>query len=198
MHKLYVLLAVLALAALLPTPSAAELPFTIYGQVGYGKIMEDNAPDGGIGFGGGIIYPFANSPFAVGAELGYDMLGKESFEGIMGVGSGEWTFSTIPVTAQAYYIIPTSGSVGGYLDAGAGFYNFRVKTKAEADLGEFGDYSIDETNSETDLGVNLGGGLKFGGADSNMKFGADAKFHIIMTEGESTNMVTVFGRIFFE
>ena len=199
MHKIYVLLGVLVLAAFLPTPSHAELPFTIYGQAGFGKIMEDGAPDGGIGFGAGIIYPFANSPFAIGAELGYDMLGKEEYtDNIEGFDvSVSAKASVIPVTAQAYYMIPTTGSVGGYLDVGAGFYNVRAKVEASASIGEF-DYSLDDTESETDLGINLGGGLKFGAPEKSMKFGVDAKFHIIMTEVESTNMITAFGRIYFE
>ena len=199
MRKIYVLLGVLALAAFLPTPSHAELPFTIYGQAGFGKIMEDGAPDGGIGFGAGIIYPFANSPFAIGAELGYDMLGK--FDESISVGqasaSAEVTSSVIPVTAQAYYMIPTSGSVGGYLDAGAGFYNVRAKWEYKAEYAGF-EIGDSETDSSTEMGINLGGGLKFGAPEKSMKFGVDAKFHIIMTEGESTNMVTAFGRIYFE
>jgi len=193
MAKIYVLLAVLGLAAILPMSAAAELPFTIYGGAGFGKWMEDNAPDGGVGFGAGIIYPFQNSPFAIGADLGYQMLG--SYDGVYGLVDevAEIKLSVIPVTAQGYYMIPVSGSVAPYLGAGVGFYNMRTKVEYKVDLPLLQEF--DDTYSSTDMGINLGGGLKFGGADSKMKFGADARFHIIMTEDESTNLVTVFGRI---
>ncbi len=199
MTKLYVLLAFLMLAAYLPTPAAAELPFTIYGGAGFGKAMNDGAPGGGLGLGGGIVYQFENSPFAIGGDLGYIMLGKEDWGGTFGgaEASAEITWSAIPFTAQGYYMIPVSGSVAPYLEAGAGFYNTRAKWKYSASY-EGISIGQDETDSSTDMGINLGGGLKFGNPDAKMRFGADARYHIIMTEGESTGMVTVFGRVYFE
>lgn len=199
MTKIYVLLAVLALAAVVPTQAAAELPFTIYGGAGFGKWMEDGAPDGGIGIGAGIIYPFENSPFAIGGELGYQMLGSYdySYSGAVADASAEVKFSAIPVTAQGYYMIPVQGSVAPYVDLGLGFYSMRWKYDFEAGVEGLGSIGLDDTQSETDLGINLGGGLMFGEPDAKLRFGADLKYHIVMTENESTSIITAFGRVYF-
>jgi hypothetical protein len=51
--------------------------------------------------------------------------------------------------------------------------------------------------SETDFGVNAGLGFLFGQPQSQLRFGADGRFHIVMTEDESWNIIAVMGRIFF-
>jgi opacity protein-like surface antigen len=104
----------------------------------------------------------------------------------------------IPFTGQAYYMIPTSGNLGGYIDAGLGFYMSRAKVEVSGSVPGYGSYSESDTESDTNLGINLGGGIKFGAPEKKMKFGADLKYHIVMTEGESTSLVSVFGRIYFE
>ncbi len=190
------------LMAFVVSTASAKLPFTVFGEVGFGKLMEDGAPGGSVGFGAGLIYKVPSTPvLGIGADLGYVMLGKDSESAEFGGGVGgsiEAKWSVIPVTAQVYYLFPSKSSMGGYLDGGAGFYNTRVKVSGTADLGGFGSYSVDDTSSDTNFGVNFGGGLKFGQADKKMAFGVDGKFHVIMTEGNSTNMLTVFGRLFFD
>jgi hypothetical protein len=170
-------LTALALVASI-VPTAAAAPITWFSELGYGKITNNGAPDGSIGFGVGLMYQFPTSNWGLGAEACYQNLGSVE------AGTEEASFSTIPVTVQLNHMFPSAGTTSLYLGAGTGFYSTSV---------EVGD--VDASN--TDLGLNFGGGLKFGSATSTLKFGVDGKYHIIMTEGESTNMISLFGRIFF-
>lgn len=189
MKLLRITAAVLAVLILTAGGAAAqEKPLYFYGGLGYAKALNDGAPGGSIGFHGGLIYRMQNSPLAIGGEVGYLMLGKEE------EGDFEATWSTIPITGQVYYVIPTEGTMMPFLTGGLGFYN----TKVEADYtGPLGDLFPSVETSNTDLGINLGAGFKMGSPDSAVQFGADGRFHIIMTEDESTNVVTLMGRVYF-
>lgn len=184
MRRLFAALVTTVLAAALATPALAAGPLHVYSGLGFGKVLEDGAPGGGLGINVGLIYQLATSPIGIGAEASYVMLGKEDVLG------GEVKTSTIPVTAQLYYMFPSSSGTSAYIDAGGGFYS--TEAKFEANVG-----GQEADASETDAGINFGGGVKFGSATSTIKFGVDGKYHIIMTEDESTNMITLFARVFF-
>lgn len=199
MRGMFSVFVALACVALLPGQAvSAASPFTIYGGLGYGKIMEDNAPDGSVGFSGGVIYQPQNLPVAFGGEIGYLMLGKNEIsyyeKGVEASAALKW--STIPITGQLYYMVPTSGSVVPFVDVGGGFYNLRAKAEASADT-EYGDFSVSGSDSETKFGINFGGGLQFGNPESRFSFGADARYHVIMTDVENTNLLTLFGRVYY-
>lgn len=184
------ILAVLAVAAMLVIsvqPAQAE-GLSFYGGAGFSKVLNDGAPDGSIGITGGVMFPLSSvENLSIGGELGYLMLGKvEESSGFFG--DLEVTWSMIPITGQVWYEVPTAGSVTPLLTGGAGFYMTRVKV-------EF--MGMSESDSETDFGINFGGGLKFGDPDASMKFGADARFHLVMTEEESTKLLTLMARVFF-
>lgn len=170
-------LTALALVAFL-VPTAAASPVAWYSGIGYGKVMNDGAPDGSIGFGVGLVYQFNNSNWGLNCEAAYQNLGSTD------TGAGEMTMSSIPITVNLNHTFPSTGTTSFYLGAGTGFYNTSVE------VGDFDD-------SNTDLGINFGGGLKFGSATSNLKFGVDTKYHVIMTEDESTKLLSLFGRIYF-
>ncbi|MBM3286400.1 MAG: porin family protein [Candidatus Eisenbacteria bacterium] len=194
------LLGVLALGA-----SAQDKPLTFHVGAGYAKLLEDDAPGGSIGLTGGVIYNLEKPEgFAIGGEAGYLMLGKEEEEYNddefdVSVKS-EAKLSVIPITAQGYYMVPMDGSLAPFLTLGLGFYNVRASVKVEVDSGNpvIDDMlSIDDSDSETKLGMNFGGGLKFGAADARVRFGADARYHIVMTDVENTDVLTLMGRVYF-
>lgn len=171
-------LSALALVAFLaPAAAAAQHP-VVFSQIGWGKIMESDSPGGSIGFGVGLAYQFPMSNWGIGAEGSYMSLGSQDTP------AGEASYNTMPITGQLYHWFPTTGTTHAYLDAGMGFYNTGVEVGSTDD-------------SSTDFGFNFGGGLKFGSPTSSLKFGLDSKLHFISTEGESTNMLSIFGRIFF-
>lgn len=197
--KLASVVAVLALLALLPSESTADqLPFLLHGSLGYGKMFEDSAPDGGIGFGVGIIYPLQDLPIAVGADLGYQMFGKEerSFSVPGATAKAEAKMSSIPITGRAYYMFPSGDNLNLYGVAGLGFYNMRWSADATASAEGFS-FAISESGSETEFGLNGGLGARFGDPDAQLTFGFELKYHMVMTEGKNTNVITAHGRVFF-
>ncbi|RPH56489.1 MAG: porin family protein [Acidobacteria bacterium] len=179
----------IGLVLLVGSVQAQEKPLTLYGGLGYAKSMNDDAPGGSIGIQGGMIYRLQDKPFALGGEFGYLMLGSDDVDGGLFFPDSEVTLSTIPLTGQAYFLIPSEG-MAPYLTGGLGFY----VTKYDIDFEESDTFDTDDSN--TDLGINLGGGLMFGDPSQSVRFGADARLHIIMTEDESTNVIALMARIF--
>jgi opacity protein-like surface antigen len=176
----------------------AAKPLSFYAGAGFNKCINDNAPSGSIGLMGGLIYQL-KAPFAVGGEVGYMLLGKEtnSVSGLFGANyESKATWSTIPVTAQGYYLFPASGSALPYVTAGLGFYATKIKVEYS---GNYEGYSVGQSvsNTNTDIGLNLGGGAKFGGSDAGVKFGIDGRFHIIMTDVESTKVIAAAAKAYF-
>ncbi len=191
------ILAVLAVAAMLVIsvqPAQAQ-DLSFYGGLGFAKVLNDGGPDGSLGITAGVMYPLSGAEgLSIGGETGYLMLGKiEETVCFFGDCYGfESTWSMIPITGQVWYEVPTAGSVTPMLTGGLGLYMLRWNVEVDA-----GDLSDSDSDSETDLGINFGGGLKFGDPDAGIKFGADARFHLIMTEEESTKLLTVMARVFF-
>jgi hypothetical protein len=190
---------VLALVCVPVTASAQEKPYLIHAGLGYCKVLNDGAPDGSIGLQAGMIYRIPSSPkVGIGAEIGYLMLGSVSVSESDYYGNYrnvDVKWSAIPVNAEIFYFPQLKGPTP-ILMAGLGLYPIKVKADASASIGGYsGAASASTTN--TDLGINLGGGFLFGESRSTMRFGFDARFHIIMTDVESTNMITAMGRIYF-
>lgn len=174
--KVAFLFAVFALCfTVVSTAAAQDRPLMLTVHAGFAKLLEDNAPSGSFGVGGGIAYVLQSMPnVAIGAEASYLILGSD--EGL------DW--SAIPVTAQIMYFFRSSGpTTVPFMDAGVGLYNLRVKY-------------ADDTESENKAGINFGGGLKLS-TGGRMAFGAEARYHVVFTENESTNMLTVMGKLFF-
>jgi len=156
------------------TAAAQDRPLMLTVHAGFAKLMEDNAPSGSFGVGGGIAYMLQSMPnVAIGAEASYLNLGSDA--GL------DW--SVIPVTAQIMFFFQSSGpTTVPFMDAGVGLYNLRVKYEGN-------------TESDNKAGINFGGGLKLGGG--RMAFGAEARYHVVFTEHDSTNMLTIMGKLFF-
>ena len=121
------------------------------------------------------------------------MLGskEESYSDFGATGTMDLSMSTIPITGQAYYFFPSGDNLSFYGDVGAGFYSMRSSVDV---TGVAGGSSSD---SEMEFGINGGAGARFGDPDAQITFGVDVKYHVVMTEGESTDIITAYGRIFF-
>lgn len=197
MQRLSVVLVVLLVLALLPVGAQAQdKPYLVHGGLGFVKALNDEAPSGSIGLHGGVIYRLQNAPqVGLGGELGYFLLGTESvnfYDGLTVV-EADAKWSAVPITGQFYYFLQPGVSTP-YLTGGLGLYMFKV----DYDISIPGYGSLFSGDiSETDFGVNAGVGMLFGTPRQPIRFGLDGRFHIVMTEEESTNIVAVMGRIFF-
>ena len=175
--------------------SAQDKPYMLTAGAGFAKFLEDGAPSGSFGFLAGMHYKIPSQPgLAIGAEGGYLMLGGEDetfvFESIPVEASLD--LSVIPITGQVtYFIGAQEAKAMPFVTGGAGFYQLRVKAEASA-MG----VSASETETSSEVGMNLGGGVKMN-TDSSVSFGADVRYHLVFTEDESTNLLTVMGRVFF-
>jgi hypothetical protein len=203
MRKLAFSAIVVLTAALAASPALGQMSGMVFGGLGYGKLVEQDEPEGSVGFSGGFIVPLGTSSAAIGLEGHYIILGENERTWRFNndtIGRAEVKRSSIPITAQLYYFIPRGGGAGAYLDAGAGVYYTRTNAKGTLIDDDGNDAAIvrEQADTETDAGVNVGGGLRFGGAeDGSIGLGIDAKYHIIFQDERETDMVSLFGRIFF-
>lgn len=120
---------------------------------------------------GGImdIMP-ANWPVAIRANLDYQRWGVDSE-----LADGE-NFSSISVTGDAMFAIPTTGGIKPYILGGLGFYRTQCSADGEA------------CDASNDLGFNFGGGLNFnlGTLDTHV----EARYHSV---DEADFIPIVFG-----
>jgi opacity protein-like surface antigen len=191
----------LVMMALLALPAmAGEMKPQFFVGAGFGKWLEDGAPGGSVGFQGGVLFK-VHPQFAVGGELGYQMLGKNSVQESYGgyYAEVESKYSVIPVTAQGYWLIPVEGTMQPMISVGLGVYNFRWKADVKTNVPGVGSLleGIGGDDSETKAGFNFGAGVRFGEPTAKIKYGVDGKFHIISTEGESTNVIQIMARAYF-
>jgi hypothetical protein len=193
----------LAIAALALVPAVAsaqaQKPYMIHGGLGYTAALNDGAPSGSLGLQGGVIYRLEGTPeVGIGGEFGYFMLGTNSATvadlfGNYYTEKAKW--STLSLIGEFYYFVSPKISTP-YLVGGIGVYPVKLTYSQEAAIGvDYASASVDL--SETDFGVNAGLGFLFGQPQSQLRFGADGRFHIVMTEDESWNIIAVMGRIFF-
>ena len=200
MRLMSVTLVVLIALVLVPARASAEpKPYMIHGGVGFVKALNDNAPDGSIGLHGGLIYRLQNSPqVGIGAEFGYYMLGSESYSESDFYGNYvevEADWATYPILGEIYFFVTPRTSTP-YLVGGLGLYPLKVSVDAAASYNGYGG-SASGSETETNMGINGGLGFLFGRPGAQLRFGADGRFHIIMTEGDSTQLIALMGRIFF-
>lgn len=190
-----ILVVVLALA-ILPAGAIAQSqkPYMIHGGLGYCAALNEGAPDGSVGLHGGIIYRLEGTPeVGIGGEFGYYMLGSTSYTETDGFNffevEAKWT--TYPILGELYYFVSPKISTP-YLVGGVGVYNLKINVEAATNVA-----TASLSGSDTNFGVNGGLGFLFGSPRSQLRFGADGRFHVIMTEGESTQVIAIMGRIFF-
>jgi opacity protein-like surface antigen len=128
--------------------------------------------------------------FSVGGDVVWHRsTGKDDFEKDLSAASGTPTdvsFDIWPITVHGKYALPV-GAVGyrPYLKAGLGLYHLGSKIDPE-----FPPYYSDA--SENKFGLNLGGGATLW-RTGPLAVDVEAAFHIVSTEGSSTNLLTVSG-----
>jgi opacity protein-like surface antigen len=203
-----VVLVVAILGSLATTASTQnERQYLIVGGVGYASLSDltitalngqprDSAnptPNGSIAIGAGAYY-LAMPQVAVGAEVSWLDFGTQKYE------HSDDSYSAIPVTAQALYMIPTNSMVTPFATGGLGLYHL-INT-------EKGQSTIDSSSDV--FGFNVGGGVKFD-TGTILDFGVDVRFHLGMNpnlkgdtatgerslETSDWKMLTVMGRVFF-
>lgn len=179
-------LSAFALVATLVCSSSAmakDMSWSIYG--GMSNPTGETSPDAGFGVRANGFY-MATPVIGVGAEVGYHKFGTMDLDfggGVTGeLSSNVWQF-TPAVKAQG-----VTGTVRPYGIGGLGMYNMKGTLS-------YSDATPEESESNTDFGFNLGAGAEFGTGPTT--FGVEARWHSIMTEVESTDMLSFMGGINF-
>ncbi|HYM80874.1 MAG TPA: outer membrane beta-barrel protein [Candidatus Limnocylindria bacterium] len=181
-------------ACLVATASPAVATTTWLGVNGGVAVPTgDFGDDANLGFTfGGSVDVRITETSSVGGEIGYaPFSGSDELESALSSLTGEVvdaSLSAIPITATARLWIPSSGTVAPFLRFGVGAYLLRTTIEGET-------FEVDD--SETAVGVNLGGGVAFETGE-NMMLGTDALYHYISTEGGAANLFTLRAVLFFE
>ncbi len=156
-----------------------------YVGAGYSKETNSGAPGGSIGAQGGVNF-MATPEVALGAMAGYYVLGKTTLLPSLTGPSVDRTFSLIPVTGQATFMIPTGSTFRPYVDGGAGVYFTRTSDNPGA------------ATTDNRFGWNAGAGFEI--LSGAMGFGIDAKFHELPKkdfETESPKIVSAMATMHF-
>jgi opacity protein-like surface antigen len=208
-HIVTFLIAALIVAGASATAHAeSDKPYLASLVIGYAHMSETTAdievpgeqstevvkPGGGLVIGGGLYYR-AMPKLAIGVEACWLNLGETGSN----VGP-EHKLSSIPVTAQVAYFVPTPHGVTPFVTVGGGSYHNRYDGTFEG---------LSATVTSNSFGFNFGGGLKLE-IDEGLGLGIDIRYHMISdptledsvalgdirAEVDSWNMLTVAGRLF--
>lgn len=148
------------------------------------------------GFGGGIFADYMfNSMFAAGVDFSWNTVkhqddGEDAavvFPGTGASGTIDDKFTIMNYGAHGKYMFPMGSSpVHAYALVGLGMYNLKE------------DFSVtglpSESPSDTKFGGRGGLGIEYM-MNSQFGIGAEGNFHVISTEGTSTQMVTGVGML---
>jgi opacity protein-like surface antigen len=129
----------------------------------------------------------------VGADFGYHGWGaKDEFidaaNADFGVTDADITLSAMQFSGHGAYVFPMANEkVMPYVKVGLGAYSSKAKLEATG---------VDEEETSTDFGFNVGGGVNFE-VSPMYAVGINAAFHQIQTEEEATNLITVGVNLLF-
>ncbi|MBD3349163.1 MAG: outer membrane beta-barrel protein [Candidatus Eisenbacteria bacterium] len=164
------MLAVVGLMAVLALPGLAlGADIGLYGVGGQVSYVSPEDIDGTFGLGvqadmgeiggGFMLYPSVT------------FWSKSEDYGVTGC-SGEWTWTVISLNADTkyYFMGDDSGSVAPYAGGGLAIIYAMSSWDYECDYGWYED-SYDDSDSDTDFGFNLFGGIDFPFSDSMTGFG---------------------------
>lgn len=178
--------------------SASAVGFSVGANVG----MHGFTGDAGEGLKSGLVFAgqgdySLNPMWSVGANLSFSTSkheddGKNAEDVYPGGGLTGEISSDLKITqfgVHAKFFPPMTGSpIAPYLVAGAGMYMAKA-------TWEVGSYS--ENSDESDMGFRGGIGANYA-VSPVLAINAEADFHQIMTEDESTNMYTLRAGIMFK
>jgi hypothetical protein len=156
-----------------------------------------------LGLGGGVSMPTGtlgdgmNTGYGFAASLGYKVMpmlvvgGEFAYYGngaqdelLQGLGTGaEMDMTTMQFAAMAKFMMPLMTVHNMYAKGVGGAYHSSSNFK---NIPLIGDGSVSDTN----LGVGIGGGLRFNGA-SKTSFYAEGMFHNIFGEAENIQFFAV-------
>lgn len=156
---------------------AGSRPFSLGISGGASVPLGDfgDAVDMGFNVTGHLAVQPSVSPVGLRFDVGYNRWAVDGLDANIRMLSG---------TANAMFMLPASSgsSIRPYVSGGLGLYNGGVS----------GDDVPDDTDSETDFGVNAGIGIDFG--LSGLATFVEARYHTVFTEGERTSYIPiVFG-----
>ena len=195
------LLGGLAALLLMPPTLVSAQPasgLTLHAAVGYEKMTDSgpidalgiDPPGGSVGFALGGTW-FAPIGLGLGAEVGYHLLGTRDDIDLPGNNDGEITYSLIPVTAQGYFRFVSESTIVPWVTVGLGSYTQRAESKVGG---------AEETENESRLGWNIGGGIDLRPADGGMGFGLDGRYHSASNEGpiDDSRFFTLAVRLYLD
>lgn len=175
--RLIGVVAALAVPALASAQAAADKPVS-FGVSGGLSVPMGNLGDGansGFTVAGHAFYkPAGISAVRFRGDVAYDKWGVKD-------AGGDADLRSLSFVANALYDFPSQSNVRPYLIGGLGAYN----SKAIINLGQV----TASTNSSTDLGLQVGGGLTF--KLSGFDTFAEAKFVNVFTSGSSTTWLPI-------
>jgi len=176
------------LAALAATPVFADKGEFWFGfNGGVSGPTGDFSDAADLGFHGTLTTIYFLTPvLGIGADIGYHWWGAsdafndglkdlDEFLGATPPSGAEGNFSSIQATAQATFMIPMEGKTRPYLAGGLGLYS----TKVGVEDAEF----LDDGESSSDFGFNLGGGLNWM-VSPMYQVGIGAAYHSIQGDEE--------------
>lgn len=184
-----------------------------YSLGGFGGLCLPQGPEefkdtfkSGIGFGAefkyninekmGFVGSFAFLPF----KFNEDKIAEEMWgDAQVNIEGGGIKINAIQ--ADLLYSLSQPGaSTGFYLIGGGGYYMAKSqnpdKIEVTTETYEVTGTMVGKEESENDLGVNFGAGLELAMGTSTKLF-AEAKYHIVFTEEESTKFITLMGGVRF-
>lgn len=184
------ILAVLALTAVLTSPAFA-VGFSVGANVG----MHGFTGDAGEGIKSGLVFGVQgdysiNPMWSAGATVAYatskheddGKLAEDVYPGGGLTGTINSDLKLTQIGVHAKFFPPMTGSpIAPYLVAGAGMY----LSKATWEVG-----SYNENADDSNFGFRGGAGANYA-VNPVLAINAEADFHTIMTENESTNMYTI-------
>ncbi|HEV8480713.1 MAG TPA: outer membrane beta-barrel protein [Candidatus Eisenbacteria bacterium] len=187
----WIAVALSVMGGLFATAAQAGPPSMMF-QAGYGKMVEDGAPNGDLAFHGNA-FMMANPVIGVGAEGGYAWLGSTATNTAFGdIKTNVWH-----VTGNVR-VRGVTGSIRPYGIGG---------------LGVYGLHESDNTGSgsDTKFGFNIGGGLTHKFPDSSTGLSLEARWHMVSSvpnsfsnpasttpfENSTLNMVTITAGVDF-
>lgn len=175
--RLVGLAAALAAPALLSAQTAADKPVSFGVSGGLSMPMGDlgDVANSGYTVGGHVFFkPASISAVRFRGDVAYDKWGVKN-------AGGNADLRSLSVVGNALYDFPSESTIQPYLIGGLGFYS----TKAIYNLGQ----TTGSTDSNTDVGLQFGGGLTF--KLSGFDTFAEAKYVRVFSDPNSTTWLPI-------
>ncbi|BAH37192.1 MAG TPA: hypothetical protein DGD08_00195 [Gemmatimonas aurantiaca] len=175
-------LRMLGLAAAIAAPAALSAQASTDKPVSFGLSGGLSLPMGDLGDATESGFTGAGHIFLKPASMkSLGFRGDVSFDRWSAKATDDVNLQSIGFVANALYSVNSASMVKPYLLGGVGMYN----SKATIDLGSTGG----STPSSTDLGIQVGGGLRF--QLSGFSTFLEAKYVNVFTDGSSTNWLPI-------